>query len=777
MQEQNWNLFSGETTWLNQQTRTGETIQRVKSLWVNNFRGIPLLEKPLNTDADVVLITGPNGFGKTSLIDALCLLLTGHYYLERLPLLTSIEGLNQGDEAIIKAEILFADDRKVEAKEIKIKNISKEIYEITGFTWPNEIPGEIVARASFFYQDLLNRLFDEDGADKTLRDCLTPPPPQVEETRKAIKKAITRLKTEESNLFKLPGVLSEEEIKNQRAQAVKEFLEAWVKLSSIADSLGLVLPKRSEDWLLLIRGGNLRSGWQGELRNLANELLEAFPAEKISPLPENTDPKYSLLRIEMLLQNVWIDIASKFENEKKLLLLVNSLPPQSIIPEEEKLEEEAQQLDEYKKEIDSLKEELNVLEKIEQHFQNPNGPGLPEILIAIRDNAQKWLDLPVKNLKNILPPQCILQWLEQSLKTFYVEEKGLDEYLDSWQEQIRTMRLQTRDVISEKERQYKTMSDILEISRKIYNLAADSIRIKLALEEAKKEDGKFIIRENLIFCLIGDKSEKNIFPDDPDKALTAVREAISTWLKVEESEKQRWDTIRKAQGYSKARERLDAVHAALKTESANRTSLIEKVLELPEKEIERFAELVNQVFITFRTVKGLCPVRFKSGKKIKGNSLTYTWNISTDDGRPLGALSTGQKAQLGLSLLISLNIALDHLIPHKIIALDDTTTALDMAQLPREASLLRQIAYGSNSNESFTRRQLFIVSHHEDLTHRLIDFLIPPEGRSMHILNFFGWSPEKGPKIEQLKVEPALSTNEKTKSDFVRLLCSGLRVD
>ncbi|MCL6448306.1 MAG: hypothetical protein K6U04_09195 [Armatimonadetes bacterium] len=222
---------------------------------------------------------------------------------------------------------------------------------------------------------------------------------------------------------------------------------------------------------------------------------------------------------------------------------------------------------------------------------------------------------------------------------------------------------------------------------------------------------------------------------------------------------------------------MDAIHEALKTELTSRTSLIEKVLELPEKEMERFAELVNQVFITFRTVEGLCPVRFISGKKGRGSAQSYTWNISTGDGRPLGALSTGQKAQLGLSLLISLNIALDHLIPHKIIALDDTTTALDMAQLPREASLLRQIAYGSNFNESFPRRQLFIVSHHEDLTHRLIDFLIPPEGRSMHILNITDWSPGKGPKIEQLKVEPALSATERTKSRFVRLLCSGLRVD
>jgi hypothetical protein len=37
-------------------------------------------------------------------------------------------------------------------------------------------------------------------------------------------------------------------------------------------------------------------------------------------------------------------------------------------------------------------------------------------------------------------------------------------------------------------------------------------------------------------------------------------------------------------------------------------------------------------------------------------------------------------------LLLALNVALDELMPHHVLALDDTTTAFDMAQLPREAS-------------------------------------------------------------------------------------------
>ena len=64
-----------------------DRIVRVKSLTLNNFRGF-IGEETVNTDADIVFLNGPNGVGKTSFIDALCLALTGHYYKEREPLIS-----------------------------------------------------------------------------------------------------------------------------------------------------------------------------------------------------------------------------------------------------------------------------------------------------------------------------------------------------------------------------------------------------------------------------------------------------------------------------------------------------------------------------------------------------------------------------------------------------------------------------------------------------------------------------------------------------------------
>jgi len=145
------------------------------------------------------------------------------------------------------------------------------------------------------------------------------------------------------------------------------------------------------------------------------------------------------------------------------------------------------------------------------------------------------------------------------------------------------------------------------------------------------------------------------------------------------------------------------------------------------------------------------------------------------DDRTLRMLSAGQKAQLGLSLLMGLNMAIGKELNHGIIALDDTSAAFDMAQVAREAILLRQIAYGTGShdtenNEHFRTRQLFIVSHHEDLTHRLLDFLMPPEGKRMHILNFVDWDYEKGPTIQQYCLEPGREATPCSIKEFGQLL-------
>ncbi|MGB9498114.1 MAG: AAA family ATPase, partial [Dissulfuribacterales bacterium] len=61
-------------------------ITRIISLSIKNFRGFPG-EHKIDTNADLVLLSGPNGYGKTSFMEALLLLLTGYRYAEKPELL------------------------------------------------------------------------------------------------------------------------------------------------------------------------------------------------------------------------------------------------------------------------------------------------------------------------------------------------------------------------------------------------------------------------------------------------------------------------------------------------------------------------------------------------------------------------------------------------------------------------------------------------------------------------------------------------------------------
>ncbi|QGP92661.1 DNA replication and repair protein RecF [Neomoorella glycerini] len=773
----NENLFSGDNDWVLEETDdVKERIIRIKSLSIDNFRGIRQLNN-LNVDADIILLTGPNGFGKTSFIEALCLLLTGHYYRGSDTLLFLKNGEPVGS-SIINAQMLVSHGNgKQEERPINLtipKNYPKNPIQITGFTWPVDIKPEIVARASFFYQDLLGCLFDEEDAKVTLREFIAPVPRELDEVQKQIKNALKRLEEEEKKLFSFPGIPGEDEISRQRRETAAIFTDAWTKLSSITNLMQIPLPKRSADWLLLISGKNLRHGWEGELRNLANECLALLPTPGLEPLPENAEPEESLRRIDLLLRDIERNIASRFQDRYQIRMLLASLPEAGSILEQEMLAEEEKKLEELQKEIKVLQEKEKSLNMLVQYYRNPDGPGLAEILAAFRRYGENWASTPLVN-NEFAPPKCVIEWLRTILKTFYYEEEGLDEIFAAWQTRIQEEITRLRQFIAGREQEYQLKHEIIAASKRIWELTAKSVEVANIIAKARQSSQGKLSKETLLSFLSDTPEGVTTSPPSPGQVIASVHQAIQHWLQVEDLNKKREERLKGTEGYNTAVKLFEAVRTALQAESSKRESLMEKVLELPEKEVERLADLVNQVFSRFRTVKGLYPVSFERGQKNSGSgrNRVATWNIVTNDRRPLGALSTGQKAQLALALLLSLNIALDKLIPHNIIGLDDTTTALDMAQLPREATLLRQIAYGAGEcdfNPAFPRRQIFIVSHHEDLTHRLIDFLIPPEGRKMHILNFSEWEPESGPKIDSYSVDPALAASKEAREYFGRLL-------
>jgi energy-coupling factor transporter ATP-binding protein EcfA2 len=187
----------------------------------------------------------------------------------------------------------------------------------------------------------------------------------------------------------------------------------------------------------------------------------------------------------------------------------------------------------------------------------------------------------------------------------------------------------------------------------------------------------------------------------------------------------------------------------------------------PSQELlEALRKRIDIVLRRFSLVEGFLPLELKAEKfKIDDFNSRYIYKIKTRDGRELLHFSTGQRAQVAVSLLTAQNLAVSHLLSHRIILLDDVTTAYDLSNLTREAILWRQLAYGGQDEQS--QRQVFISSHHEDMTNHLLDLLVPPQGKEMRLIRFTDWSADSGPVYQTFRIEPTQATG--TKSQFNRL--------
>lgn len=737
-------------------------IQRVKSLQIDNFRGIKRLQRPLNTDADVVLITGPNGFGKTSLVDALNVLLNGYYYSERQSLLSAY--CNENDKvASIIARVVY-DDGNEEDIYVKVKDGNLLELTVGEYQWPTEEQREIVARASFFYQDLIDRLFDEGSAEKTLKEFLVPSPAPVRNSVKAINAAKKYLEQKEEEIFDLPGVISQEHLDEQRWHTVKEFIKNWNELAS-QHQLEVSLPGLDyASWFG--DSGVLRENWPNLLIDLVNNNCLLSP-KKLGEVLDDRKPITELQKLKILLQDLQVQIIEN-NKEDKFSAFVYSLPDGAVLLSQEELPVEWERLNKINQSITNHAYLIKQYQIWERHFQNPDGPGLLEILLALRNKGPEWLTMPEGDT-TYAPPAQVIDWLKKAMESLSLETKSIDEYMSFWQNQISQERQHLQEVSRKQENSYRDSIRIYNFSKQMYQLAETTPALK---ELILSTQGSQISKE----MLMGGLNNINKLRYHPLVIVNTIMEIISRWIKLEEDNIFRDKTLNEARRLEKSRGYLDGVRIALDEESSKK-SLINNIQLLPESTIKQFVNMVNGIFSRFRVVPGLYPVKLISDSKGRGKNRVETWEIRSADGRDLSTLSSGQKAQLGLSLLLALNVALDELMPHHVLALDDTTTAFDMAQLPREASLLRQIVYGADEgNEEgqvSPRRQLFIVSHHEDLTHRLLDFLIPPENKSLHIFNFTYWEKE-GPEIEQLVVSPTRSVDIDSRKEFGEFLESVL---
>ncbi|CAN95841.1 hypothetical protein predicted by Glimmer/Critica [Sorangium cellulosum So ce56] len=159
-----------------------------------------------------------------------------------------------------------------------------------------------------------------------------------------------------------------------------------------------------------------------------------------------------------------------------------------------------------------------------------------------------------------------------------------------------------------------------------------------------------------------------------------------------------------------------------------------------------FEDVLLDILERIHITEGILPIRIEASGE-----------VLMKDGRRIQDLSTGQKTQLAVALSVGINLALGSRISTGIIAMDDVSAAYDASNIAREALLWRAVAYGHVARRNRSdpsdppdpqRRQLFLSSHNETTTRRLVELLRPPPGATMKIVRFKGWTPEHGPVVQ-----------------------------
>ncbi len=699
-----------------------ESNLTIRNLSISNFKGYRQHqpEKPIELDlddADLILVTGKNGVGKTSILQALdCC-------------------LNQG---LIPSKFLT---EKEDTGFVSVNGVpypvQKDLYQDKSLT----------SVSTFFFQENIARL-----ACSEVIELLEP----ENKPGLIIKNGLQNLlKQIEAWQLQLQQKTYRKDYETERKKQAQLVTECAKQLPDDFPAKASLLQST-----LTLTGGNLQSKWQSQLRNLSASL------SKVNGLPEvvgestpihldhiaaclkelniqylnarlDTDKpqeKYRLLlsRLQQFSETInvyWHEESDSYHDIFDTESGTKELTPETLIVGINQSYYDAQIQSKKDRQEDLRAQYKNVQLSLESLNEIT---GIEDWLQTFRANTENWLqafdgDDDKAKLKEITQSIAVQAGVLLALANGRQHPLfGIRESIESAGKQIS---IEIQQLVLA-----KSLAEILQSF-------SDEL---LPIFGGRKFSINELITHFISKISVSQKASISAFQPN---FVTRLVETFFLWSKLEiDYELDRQNTLQ-TEAIGQAKEMLASAQKICKQECSARSQLLSLMGEIPAVELQNLTATMNSLLDKFHFPKDFLPISLK----INVTEKKPEWTFITNNGVKFGDLSTGQKTQLAICWTINLNLALTDTLMHRVIGFDDFTTSLDMNQLIPAAVLLRKMAYADRGDRA--KRQVIVTSHHEDLTNRLLDLLLPPNGYKMRVLQFEDWSPEQGPKFRMLKVD------------------------
>jgi DNA repair exonuclease SbcCD ATPase subunit len=696
-----------------------KNINTIHSIELENFKGYrssTTIDTTVDGQpADLILVTGKNGVGKTSLLEAMDWV------------------LNQRD---VGAGGFLTNDTNQGAVSVNGEKLALYGKAKTDHR-------KLTTVASFFYQENVAEL-----ACNEVIQLLEPESKPAEEIRRGLKSLQTRLEGWQRQLGRLKYRKNYEEERKILAGRVNELVDNLPTES--------FLRKELIESTLTLKNGNLQNQWESQIRNLSKSIgvLSNLSEPVGAKLPDQLSHiGHSLLEFRVKPSDNSERGSEPPEFSNSFLSTVQSLPPDLPIKRWSNATTVAPSGlentlffgfdgDVYDEALDGLGKRRSELASDYQRLVNLQGQ-----LDGDGRSLLGWVNEFSENIND---------WLK--IWDSHPESKSVSDLKDGLQGHLEELSVLANKRHSELKAQIeKITSEGQAVSNKL-NQIKRSQSVAEEINTHSKQLSHLLDKPELavedLAEYVSDYLERKKSPESGRHSSGNEREVIqelgkvfSNWSSLEleklEDEANSTDLV----SLEQAEKLISDALSICKQESTARSQLLSVIGVIPQVEFEQLLTNMNLLLASFHFPEDFLPI----GLENNGTEKSPKWSFATTSGVKFEDLSTGQKSQLAICWTINLNLAMSKQLGHKVIGFDDFTTSLDMNQLIPAAVLLRKLAY-ANADDAW-KRQVIVTSHHEDLTNRLLDFLLPPQGKSMKVIQFEDWGPESGPLLKCYNVD------------------------